>query len=39
MIRDASGGEGEEEEEEEEENQGKLKERQPKIHGDSRVLC
>ncbi len=37
MIRDASGGEGEEEEEEE--NQGKLKERQPKIHGDSRVLC
>jgi hypothetical protein len=35
MIRDASGGEGEEEEE----NYEKLKERQPKIHGDSRVLC
>jgi hypothetical protein len=35
MIRDASRGEGEEEEE----NQERLKERKPKIHGDSRLLC
>jgi hypothetical protein len=38
MMRDASGGEGEEEEEEEEENEERLKERNPKIQVDSRLL-